>query len=45
MNEDKVIQTDNSVRPEDGTQDVSQDPNVVYDAFGNVIEEADDGDA
>jgi len=31
-------QTDNSPRPEDGVQDVSQDPSVIYDEFGEVVE-------
>lgn len=29
-------ETDNSVRPEDGAQDVSQDPNVRYCEDGTV---------
>lgn len=32
------VQTDNSTRPEDGLQDVSQDPNVTYDETGNVVQ-------
>ncbi len=29
--------TDNSVKPDDGEQDVDQDPASVYDAEGNKI--------
>jgi hypothetical protein len=34
-----IYQSDNSVRPEDGPQDVSQDPRVCYDEAGQVVED------
>lgn len=36
--EPQPIKVNDSVRPEDGPQDVSQDPNVVYDENGNVVQ-------
>lgn len=35
---DLIEQTDNSVRPEDGEQDVSQDKNIRYDT-NSIIDE------
>lgn len=38
VEEERLLeQTDNGLRPEDGEQDVSQSPNVIYDEEGNEV--------